>query len=89
MLCLAVAYIIINLSYALLHEPIYSILTWVDWFSYVLGIAALVMGIVMYAIGLVAYNFCCKLKSLKEKIRDNKQKQGNKREIKGKRIHKQ
>lgn len=72
LLMLAVPYLVINLSYALLNTPVYGILTWVDWLSYVLGLAALVMALVAYTIGLVAYNVCCKEKLLSEKIKNDR-----------------
>lgn len=71
-LMVAVPYLLINITYSLLKTPVYGILTWVDWLSYVLGLGALVMALVAYTIGLFTYNICCKEKLLIEKIKNNR-----------------
>ena len=64
----ASAYLIINLAYALLYEPVYSILPWNDWFSYVLAAAAYAMALVVFAFCILVYYCCCKEKKLKEMV---------------------
>ena len=55
---------IINLAYALGHEPVYSSLKWTDWFSYVLAAASFAIALVIFGFGLLAFHCWCKEKRL-------------------------
>lgn len=60
LLLVALLYVLVNLSYTLAYQPVYSILKWTDYFSYVLSVGAFAIGLVMYLLGLIAYHCFCK-----------------------------
>ena len=63
-LVVAGLYMIINLAYALLYQPVYKILKWNDWFSYVLAAGSFAIALVIFIFGLIAFHCCCKEKRL-------------------------
>ena len=67
-LIVAGSYLIINMTYALIHKPVYRILPWNDWLSYVLSLAAFIVALVMFGFGILAYQCWCKEKKLKEMV---------------------
>ena len=72
-LIFAGTYIIINLTYALAYQPVYSILKWTDWFSYVLALASFVIALVIFCFAILIYSYCCKEKKLREMVEGDKE----------------
>ena len=65
---IATVYILINIAYTLGHEPVYPIMTWENWISYVFIIVAYVSALITFGIGILSYQRCCKQKNLQSFI---------------------
>ena len=70
-LIVGVIYTIINLVYTLGHQPIYQILKWKDWLSYVIALGSYLSSLIIFGLGILVYHCCCKEKLLMRKIKEN------------------